>query len=112
MGPLTHGATPKGRSMDEAPAAATGEPLAMEARRRLVRWAEDGQQILATILSVFTEHDRVKARAETAEQEGERLRRELTQVGEALGRVVSDTVESLTGTLARLRERKSRGPSG
>jgi hypothetical protein len=90
--------------MAEAPAAATGETQGIEPRRRLARWAEEGQQMLPTIPGVFAEIDRLKARAEVAEQECERLRRELTQVGEALGRVVSNTVESLTGTLARLRE--------
>jgi hypothetical protein len=54
---------------------------AAEARQRLERWAEEGQHLLGRVLPALLEqHDRLRARAEDAEQVTERLRRELTEL--------------------------------
>jgi hypothetical protein len=54
---------------------------ASEARHRVERWAEEGQHLLGRVLPALLEqHDRLRARADDAEQANERLRQELTEL--------------------------------
>lgn len=66
---------------------------ASEARQRVERWAEEGQELLARILpTILDECDRLQARAEAAEQNAGRLRSELGEVERELSdlRTVND----------------------
>jgi len=53
----------------------------VEERQRLERWLEDGQFMLGRIVpSLIEERDRLRARAEAAEEHCERLRQELNEL--------------------------------
>jgi predicted nuclease with TOPRIM domain len=52
-----------------------------EARQRVERWADEGQHLLGRVLpGLLEQHDRLRSRAEEAEQVNERLRQELTEL--------------------------------
>lgn len=52
-----------------------------ETRQRVERWMEEGQHLLGRIIpSLLEQLDRMKSRAEAAEQLSERLRRDLTEL--------------------------------
>jgi uncharacterized coiled-coil DUF342 family protein len=99
----------------EEPTTATGavEPREgagpADSRPRLTRWAEEGLQLLRTVPGILAENDRLRARAEAAEQECERLRQEISEVGETLRRVVNETLQPLSETVQRLRVPQRRG---
>ena len=48
-----------------------------ETRQRVARWVEDGQSVLGAVPWLFDENERLRAAAEAAERESERLRHEL-----------------------------------
>ena len=57
------------------------ENESVEERQRLERWLEDGQFMLGRIVpSLMEERDRLRARAEAAEEHCERLRQELNEL--------------------------------
>jgi hypothetical protein len=94
--------------MDETLAVEIRETPVTDNRQRLVRWAEDGAQVLRLIPGLLAENDRLRARAEAAEQECERLRQDIADVGESLRRVVHETLQPLGETLQRLRSPQRR----
>jgi hypothetical protein len=54
---------------------------ATEARQRVERWADEGQHLLGRVLpGLLEQHDRLRARAEDAEQANEKLRQELADL--------------------------------
>jgi uncharacterized coiled-coil DUF342 family protein len=79
------------------------EAVPGDSRQRLTRWAEEGLNLLRTVPGLLAENDRLRARAEAAEQECERLRQEISEVGETLRRVVNETLQPLSETVQRLR---------
>jgi hypothetical protein len=96
------------KTVEEMQAAEVRELPVVDARQRLARWAEEGQHVVRAIPAILAEHDRWKARAEAAEQECERLRQEIDQVGETVRRVMSDSLQPLNETLQRLRSPQRR----
>jgi hypothetical protein len=93
-----------------------GETETVEDRQRLERWLEDGQYMLGRVVpSLMEERDRLKVRAESAEEECERLRREILDLrkiitdlngeGQYLRQeqaAIAETVGLLMGQLADL----------
>lgn len=99
--PLGHMLSEERNTVQETRSVEMQEPV--DVRHRLTRWAEDSQQMLREIPGVLAEHDQWKSRAEAAEQECERLRQEVSQIGETLQRVLSD-LQLLNESLQRFRE--------
>jgi len=88
----------------------------LEARERVVRWLEDGQGQISSVLAMLHDYDRLNGVAQAAEQECERLRtfvyenERLRNQVEALERECSklrDDMQSLRSLSERhLRERE------
>ncbi len=89
--------------MEETLIVETREIPAVESRQRLARWAEEGMSLLRAFPGLLAENDRLRARAELAEQECERLRQEVTEAAETLRRLVHEGLLPLSETLQRLR---------
>jgi uncharacterized coiled-coil DUF342 family protein len=89
--------------MEETVVAEPREPAVAEVRQRMTRWAEEGQSVLRSLPGILAENDRLRARAEAAEQECERLRQEISEVGEGLRRILNESLQPLSETLQRLR---------
>jgi chromosome segregation ATPase len=70
-----------------------------EARDRVVRWLEEGQGQLSTVLAILHDYDRLQGVASAAEQECERLR---TFVYE--NERLRNQVEALESECAKLRD--------
>jgi hypothetical protein len=94
------------------------DPFAMdEARRRLTRWIEDGQNVLGAVPWLFEENDRLRAAAESSDHECSRLRREIDAlraetnflidergeiaelIAEGLNKVMNDALQRLRAPL-------------
>jgi uncharacterized coiled-coil DUF342 family protein len=95
--------------VEETSVVETREVPVADVRQRVARWAEEGQLVLRALPALLAEHDRWKSRAETAEQETERLRQEIVQVSDTLRRVLAETLQPLNETLQRLRGPQRRG---
>jgi len=93
-----------------------GETETVEDRQRLERWLEEGQYMLGRIVpSLAEERDRLKIRAEAAEEECERLRHEILDLRKSINDLnsegnflrqeqasIAETVGVLMGQLADL----------
>jgi chromosome segregation ATPase len=58
--------------------AETPQTAAPETRKRLAQWVEEGQSLLSFIPRLLDEHDQLKAKAEAAGSECEKLRQEIS----------------------------------
>ena len=93
-----------------------GETETIDDRQRLERWLEDGQYMLGRVVpSLVEERDRLKIRAEAAEEECERLRHEILDLRKNINDLnsegqflrqeqasIAETVGVLMGQLADL----------
>lgn len=83
---------------ETAGAAETPQPAAGDTRKRLVQWIEDGQALLGILPGLLDEHDQLKAKAQAAEREAEKLRQEvvgLRSENQALQKERAEIVETL-----------------
>lgn len=93
-----------------------GESETIEDRQRLERWLDEGQYMLGRIVpSLVEERDRLKARAEAAEDECGRLRHEILELRKVINDLngegqylrqeqaaIAESVGALMGQLAEL----------
>ncbi len=89
--------------MDEITVVETREVAGADTRQRVIRWAEEGQYLLRQLPGVFSEHERVRARTEAAEQESERLRQEIGEIAEAFRKLLNEVLHPMNEALQRLR---------
>jgi len=90
-------------NLEETTTLEARETPAAENRHRMARWAEEGQHLLRILPGILAENDRLRARAEAAEQECERLRQEISEVGDTLRKALTETFQPLSEALQRLR---------
>jgi len=93
-----------------------GENETVEDRQRLERWLEDGQYMLGRVVpSLVEERDRLKVRAESAEEECGRMRHEILELRKVVNDLngegqylrqeqaaIAESVGALMGQLAEL----------
>lgn len=53
------------------------QPAAGDTRKRLAQWIEDGQALLGILPGLLNDHEQLKAKAQAAEREAEKLRQEI-----------------------------------
>jgi chromosome segregation ATPase len=63
-------------------------------REQVIRWMEEGRHILEVIASLLNDFDQLKATAEAAREQNERLQREGQQLREEIGRLKAENERS------------------
>lgn len=104
--------------MPEAAGAAEIPPTAaLETRKRLAQWVEEGQSLLSVLPGLLDEHDQLRARVEATEQECETLRQEVnalrsenqslrnerTEIVETFYKLLNQTPQLMNEMFQRLR---------
>jgi uncharacterized coiled-coil DUF342 family protein len=96
----------------------------VETRQRVAKWLEEGQQIVNLLPALHEERGRLRARAEAAEREAERLRQELAgvrgenqayrverdEIGEALTKLMNEMLASVNEVVQRFRAPQRKSP--
>ena len=102
----------------------TEEPRGMETHERVTRWVVEGQYLLGLFPGLLQEHEQLKARVKAAEQECDRLEREIAklrsedeyfrieriQIGETLRKLSEEMLEPICEKLQKLPNTSKRSP--
>ncbi len=102
----------------------TEQPRVMETHERVTRWVVEGQYLLGLFPGLLQEHEQLKARVKAAEQECDRLEREIAklrsedeyfrieriQIGETLRKISKEMLEPICEKLQKFPNTSKRSP--
>jgi len=98
---------------------------AVDPRERVSKWIEEGRYLLGIIPGLPEENERLKAAAEAAERESERLRREVAElrsenqyyrnerdeIGEVFSKFMNEMLQLMNEMVEKLRVTQKRNPA-
>ncbi len=88
-----------------------------EPQRRVSKWLEEGQSLLAPLEALFAENEQLRARADASEQECEKLRqeaagiqRERDELFAELSKVMTEILHPVNEIVQKIRGKQGKSP--